>query len=70
MFEQKFAFSIVIFFHMREFDFDFYCFYHIFHRIRFFLVNENSSSCGSGLVLLCYFNSLYLLITVLVLHKS
>ena len=36
----------------------------------FCLVNEISLNCTSGLVLLCFFNSLYLLITFFVLHKS
>ena len=35
-FEQKFAFSIVVFVHVRQFHFDFYCFFFFDFWIRFF----------------------------------
>ena len=69
MFEQKFAFSQVVFVHMRQFHSDFYCFdfldrifflngspnpFIVRSRSSFCLVNENSLNCTSGLVMLCF----------------
>ena len=70
---------------MRHFDIDSLFFFKIWYdffrngfpnslivrsRSIFCLDNENSLNCTSGLVLLCFSNSLYLLIKFFVLHKS
>ena len=70
VFEQKFDFSLVICVHMQRFDFDFYDFLDFFIEI---FLNWPPNPFIELLVRTCpatFLNSLYLLITFFVLHKS